>query len=429
MNLLSLLRRPLTEIPGHVRYFTVPARKALSACSAAAGPHAAGAQPPLPRAQEPAPQGPLQGGESGGAALRAKRRSPRSEEGAPPRRARGRCVPGRDAARAPLGQSAPRAQAGAPRAPRGLRARRRGPPRPPPGPAGRPAPPRAAPRRARPAGGGPLTRPQLVLDDAELLSAGVPAAAALLLHLPLARARGLLRDARRLSSRRGPRSRGAAARQPGRRGEPLSRSRRLPSAGAASPAQPLRPAPRLPRSRPAHSQQGRRPCESPSPIGRGARAAASAGPRWAALSDARRAAPPRGSNCCCSRAAGEGGARAIRLVRPAFAPPTRAAAHAQSEPSRPPTFPGRPRPLSPSSDVSKQSRSLEALGACDWLLLKEAGRADWTVWSVNHHGQRRSLEESASHARVCRCSNLKASSVPRFAPAGPRCVSKRCCSS
>ena len=35
------------------------------------------------------------------------------------------------------------------------------------------------------------------------------------------------------------------------------------------------------------------------------------------------------------RAAGEGGARAIRLVRPAFAPPTRAAAHAQSEPSRP----------------------------------------------------------------------------------------------
>ena len=95
-----------------------------------------------------------------------------------------------------------------------------------------------------------------------------------------------------------------------------------------------------------------------------------------------------------------------------------------------PDIPRMASPLIPQlRSVSKQSSSLEALGACDWLLLKEAGRADWTVWSANHHGQRRSLEESASHARVCRCSNLKASSIPRFAPAGPRCVSKSCCSS
>lgn len=123
------------------------------------------------------------------------------------------------------------------------------------------------------------------------------------------------------------------------------------SAGAASTAQPLRPAPRLPRSRPAHSQQGRRPCESPSPIGRGARAAASARPSWAALSDAGRSAPPRCSNCCCSAGGRRGRSTSDPIGEAGFcsAHPRRCARAVRTFPS--PTFPGRPRPLFPSSDL------------------------------------------------------------------------------
>lgn len=131
----------------------------LQRCTA--GPRGRGTAAPSPG------PGPHLGGPSreasGGAALRAKRRSPQRGRRALPNASR--CVPGRDGARAPLGQSAPRAQAGAraraPGAlPGGSGARRRA-PRPPPGPPRRPPgcppPPRAA--APGPAGRGRAAHP------------------------------------------------------------------------------------------------------------------------------------------------------------------------------------------------------------------------------------------------------------------------------
>ena len=142
MNLLSFLKRPLKETQGQVRYFTMMARKALSACSSEAGSTRPWGQPPLPRAQDAG---------TAGASREASAGEPRSELSvAPPPRARraSQTREGQVRPRAGRGANTPGSVSAAPLArpaatPGKLRASRRGPPGPPP----RPAHPSAEPGR------------------------------------------------------------------------------------------------------------------------------------------------------------------------------------------------------------------------------------------------------------------------------------------
>lgn len=303
------------------------ARKALSACSSEAGSTRPWGQPPLPRAQDAG---------TAGASREASAGEPRSELSvAPPPRARraSQTREGQVRPRAGRGANTPGSVSAAPLArpaatPGKLRASRRGPPGPPP----RPAHPSAEPGRQG-AGRSPVRSSCLTTR-----SCSPPASP----PLPPFSSIFPSPEPAGCSGAPGP---SAPAAAPGAGARPLS----CPDAGASrfpAPAASPRRAPLLPRSHsaplpaspgaapPTASRvgglasrrcrlgAGRAPPPAPGPVGQ----------RFLTRGESPR---PAARTVVARRAAGEGGARAIRLVSLAFAPPTCADAHAQSEPSRP----------------------------------------------------------------------------------------------